>query len=42
MSNEKVILLVAGMILVTIIAVHYANKGVPVQVGTPLFGVKIN
>lgn len=31
-----------GIAVTALIVVHYANKGVPVTVGTPLFKAKIN
>ncbi len=42
MKNEHLILGLTAIAVTALIAIHYANKGVTVTVGTPLFKAKIN
>ena len=42
MKKDLIIMFSIGVVVTTIIAVYYANKGYPVKVGNSLFGAQIN
>lgn len=43
MKNEHLLVLgLVGIVAVTFVAMHYANKGYQVELGSPIFKAKIN
>ena len=42
MDKQVITVLVVGIIVTAAIAVYFANKGVPVKIGSPLFSAQIN
>jgi len=42
MKNETLILGLVGIVVLAIVVVYLAKKGVPVKIGTPLFNAQLN